>query len=278
MTEQTEQKSTGGGNTGSPPPLSHSKQPAGYNYWCFTLNNPGNDGSTLAQILISECRWYIFQEEKGEEGTLHLQGILCLLKRQRITSLKRLHPKIHWEPTRNIKASVAYCTKEATRCGEQWVHGIKPQARSEAKRLREQIIEPQGWQLQVVDIIKQEPDDRTIYWFWEPDGRIGKSKLCKYIGYHHGGLLLSGKATDMFHIIADNEGNRDVILIDIPRRALGYVNYTAIESIKNGYICSGKYKSKPIMWPYPHVIVFANEEPDYTAMSKDRWNVVRIQR
>ena len=33
----------------------------------------------------------------------------------------------------------------------------------------------------VVDILKTEPDERTIHWFWEPKGNVGKTTLCKWL-------------------------------------------------------------------------------------------------
>ena len=37
----------------------------------------------------------------------------------------------------------------------------------------------------VVDILKTEPDERTIHWFWEPKGNVGKTTLCKWLVVKH---------------------------------------------------------------------------------------------
>ena len=55
-----------------------------------------------------------------------------------------------------------------------------------------------------------------------------------------------------------------------------YVSYGAIEKIKNGYYMCSKYESKPIIRNPPHIIIMANFEPDYEALSKDRWIVIAI--
>lgn len=73
-------------------------------HWCFTFNNyPKTAPSELENILKKECIKYVFQEETGEEGTPHLQGYIHLKKKKRLSELKKINNKIHWEPTRLIK-------------------------------------------------------------------------------------------------------------------------------------------------------------------------------
>lgn len=64
-----------------------------------------------------------------------------------------------------------------------------------------------------------------------------------------------------------------IIICDIPRTNLEYINYGAIESIKNGMIYSGKYEGGQCIFDNPHVVVFANELPDGSKMSRDRWRI-----
>ena len=266
MSEQSEQTENAAGNTKNCRVNSERQ----YNYWCFTLNNYTNEQSEqLEHILKSECRWFIFQEEKGEEGTPHLQGIVNLAKKQRLTGLKKIDPRIHWEPTKSVKASIAYCIKNETRCGRQWIHGIEVPEEIEVEK-------PKGWQLHVMDIINSKPDKRTIHWFWESVGGVGKSELCKYLVVKHNALMLTGKSNDMYNMLAKHPTRRKLIICDIPRSSIGYINYAAIEQIKNGLVFSGKYEGTQLVFNTPHVIVFANEAPDYSQMSGDRWNVVNI--
>lgn len=141
------------------------------------------------------------------------------------------------------------------------------------------VYEPYGWQLKVMDIVKEEPDERTIYWFWERNGNCGKTHLCKYLAHTRNALLLGGgKASDMFHAINKYDDKRELILINIPRDKLDYINYGAIEQIKDGAIFSGKYDSCSLIFNCPHLFIFANEEPDRTRLSRDRWRVYNIER
>lgn len=94
--------------------------------WCFTLNNyTPEDIDTLTQSKFQ----YIFQEEKGENGTAHLQGLLCSNNAVSFNSIKKLIPKAHIEACKNKNASINYCKKGETRCGmvytnvESWTNG-----------------------------------------------------------------------------------------------------------------------------------------------------------
>jgi len=263
-TQINEQNEKGLGNTIS--------SPYQHKYWCFTLNNYTNEQiEHIEHIFKYECLWYIFQEEAGENNTPHLQGTLCLKERQRMTSLKQWCPAIHWEPTRSVKASIVYCTKHESRIGKIYSKGVD---------IPEQLDleQPYGWQLQVMDIIKEKPDKRTIHWFWEPKGNVGKTTLCKYLVGNHDALMLTGKSNDMYHVILKYPKKRKIILIDVPRSTQDYINYGALEHIKGGLIFSGKYDGDICVFNSPHVIVFANEPPDLSKMSKDRWHIVGIPR
>lgn len=77
-------------------------------------------------------------------------------------------------------------------------------------------------------------------------------------------------------MISKFPAKRKLIVVDCPRSQQDYINYGAIEQIKNGLIFSGKYEGTQLVFNSPHVIVFANEPPDYSKMSMDRWNVVQI--
>ncbi|XP_033106596.1 uncharacterized protein LOC117108618 [Anneissia japonica] len=41
--------------------------------------------------------------------------------------------------------------------------------------------QPKRWQQKVIDLCKEEPDDRTIHWYWDKKGGTGKSTLMKYL-------------------------------------------------------------------------------------------------
>lgn len=91
--------------------------------WVFTLNNP--EGLLMLELEPNNLlRYYVYQEELGEEGTNHLQGYCEFLKTVRLSHLQRLIPGGHFEPARgDQKQCVDYCTKEDTRVGGPYSWG-----------------------------------------------------------------------------------------------------------------------------------------------------------
>lgn len=255
------------GNTKQP------KQIAPAKHWTFTLNNwTVEEKDSILKICSNSSKKYIFQSEIGESGTPHLQGYIEFNNKCRPTSYG-FSKRIHFEKCRNINASIDYCKKDDTSTGERWTNIRFPEPLKIITDLR-------PWQLMVKKILDKEPDDRSIYWFYDEIGNIGKSVFSKYIVYHYEALVLSGKANDCkFAIIKYNE-NRGYypkhIIFDIPRSNHEYVSYEALESIKNGLFFCGKYESSQVIMNSPHVVVFANQPPDKTKMSLDRWKIKKI--
>ena len=70
----------------------------------------------------------------------------------------------------------------------------------------------------------------------------------------------------------------DIFIFNIPRSiATEAVPYTLLEEIKDGQAISSKYDSKILRFKTPNiVVVFTNEEPTETMMSKDRWQIFKI--
>lgn len=78
--------------------------------WCYTLNN-----YTPADIAIFEdieCIRHVCGREVGETGTPHLQGVISFKTTRRLSAMKKIHPKAHWEGCRSIQHSIEYCKKE----------------------------------------------------------------------------------------------------------------------------------------------------------------------
>ena len=141
-------------------------------------------------------------------------------------------------------------------------------------------VEWKPWQADVLKICDSERESRIINWFWSEKGDVGKSYLARYIALKYDVIICDGKKNDIFNQIRvkieEEEKEINIVLLDIPRCNMDYVNYGVIEQIKNGLIYSGKYEGGMCVFDHPHVIIFANEEPDYDKFSKDRWNVVFV--
>jgi len=256
--------------------VGNTNQPSTKKNWCFTLNN--YDQSDIESILALDrpiVPLFVFQEETGAKGTPHLQGILCFSKRVRPFNLG-LNKRIHWEGTRNVKASIAYCQKQETRTGEVYIRGIKPKYTLEKGDWWKPWMDP------IVEIVKSDPDHRTVYWWWDTDGNIGKTVFMKWLFMHtEGCIIVSGKAADMKNCIINyKEKNGETprtILVSIPRSSMDYISYTGLEEIKDMFFFSGKYEGGMVCGPNPHLIIMANEPPNTFKMSADRWRVARLR-
>ena len=144
------------------------------------------------------------------------------------------------------------------------------------------ITPDRDWEIEVLDIIKNEPDDRTIYWYWSEQGNIGKTSFCKYLHVKHGAFPLSGKGADVRNgictYVKDNDGRTpELVVYPIPRSYdCDYLSYESIENIKDMFFYSGKYEGGCVCGNSPHLFIFANCLPNCSKMSEDRWVIRNI--
>lgn len=266
MAEQLEQLETVPGNTES----GTSKKSRG---WFFTFNNPDDiEVEQLEHLFVTAgCSAYVFQLEMGEEDTPHYQGSVYF--KNPVVMPKYIDQRIHWEFCRNWRAAVDYCSKEDTRIAGPWFMGVKPK-----KAPLKVISELRPWQAEIATMLREEPDDRSVYWFWESVGNVGKTAFAKWIAVNFNALILSGKCADMKYAVAQYVRKRPlkVAVICLARANEEFVSYEALEVIKDGMFFSGKYEADMVLYNSPHVIVFANFAPKMEMLSSDRWNVKEI--
>lgn len=257
-----EQLEKGEGNTKTSP-----KQPIQSKRWCFTWNNypenAMNDIIKKLEILEAE---YCIGREVGENKTPHLQGYISLKKKARWSEFG-LPKEIHWEKCKgNHKENYTYCGKEGNY--ETNILLAKP-----LKCLKvEQLYD---WQLEIIEIIKGQPDDRKIYWYWEPKGNMGKTTFGKYLAIKHKAIPIEGKKNDI--LFCASSFPSEIYIFDFERSMEDFISYAAMEKIKNGFYMSAKYESTPIIRNPPHIICFANFAPNEEMLSKDRWVIKKIK-
>lgn len=133
------------------------------------------------------------------------------------------------------------------------------------------------WQLNLSNSLEEEPDDRKIHFIIDPAGGKGKSWFVRYmvsLKPDDVQFLSVGKRDDLALAIDES---KSIFLFDIPRSGMEHFQYSVLEKLKDQLIFSGKYASRVKVLPNPvHVVVLANEEPDYEAMTSDRYNVIQI--
>lgn len=250
--------------------------------WCFTLNNYSDEEvSTNYTQLSKYCVKFVFQEETGEQGTPHLQGVAYFKEAKTITAVKKIMKceRVHLEKCKNINASINYCSKTETRTGKIYQMGIEDEE-SEIEDFLENK-ELYDWQKEILDILRTKPDARTIHVIIDKEGNKGKSALCRHIMINYKRtMILCGKGADMKYAITQyiekNKSRPKNILIDLSRTCEQFVSYQGIEEIKNGIFFSPKFKSECCIMNPPHVIIFTNFELSWNALSKDRWNIKYI--
>lgn len=253
-------------------------RPSPARHWCFTLNNwqQAELKEIVDQCLAKGYR-YVIGKEVGESGTPHLQGYVELKKKSRFNTIFNgpWISRIHWEKSRNPQASRAYCKKDGDFLTNY------PRKAIELVREEYERVVWRPWQDHLISLLGKRPDQRKILWHWDLTGNVGKSFLAKYLVVFHDAILATGKGADICHQVMkwmeEHEGQGpSLVVVDVPRTHTDFVNYSAIEGLKNGLIYSGKYEGGMCVFPIPHVVVFANVEPNYDAWSHDRYEVFSL--
>ena len=291
---------------------------------CFTVNNPAEDWSIQ---LTDKIKFAVWQKEKGEDGTVHMQGVIQFKNPQMFNTAKNMvDPRAHIEPTKNLQASINYCKKAESRIDGPWEIGDVPvgsgrrmdiahvveSIKAGAKRkdimldpatmetvakyprfcyevagvIQEELVKPDfrlkdeqffKWQKELFSRLEDEPDRRTVHWYWSYEGATGKSSTATHLWSTRDAFVM-GIAKSA--VVAYAYDNQSIVIFDLARvikeELLDHI-YSLCEDFKNGRIFSPKYESRVKYFKPPHVIVFSNQLPDMMKMSSDRWNIVNVQ-
>lgn len=131
--------------------------------YCFTLNNWTTDDEIILNNLTKTCghsadkpkaRYIIWGQEVGESGTPHLQGYCELSSPQRISWLKKLIPRAHFESRKGTREQARdYCKKDGKweEHGE-WKAGGQG-ARNDIHSLVKSVKEGKSF----MDIVEEQP-------------------------------------------------------------------------------------------------------------------------
>lgn len=133
------------------------------------------------------------------------------------------------------------------------------------------------WQEDAWNYLNGAPDDREVAFYVDHDGNSGKSWFCRYVISKKPNdvqILSIGRREDLTFAIDET---KSIFLFDVPRGQLEYLQYNVLEKLKDRFLFSSKYHSKlKVLVKVPHVMVFTNEDVDYTKMSVDRYKVTVI--
>jgi len=274
--------------------------------WDFTWKLTKKDGTkwdynTIGTGLTQLCKKFVFQFEKGEQnGYEHIQGRMSLIKATIKKTLLDQFLKIfkvdeseapnYLEPTttgiHETKRNFNYVMKDTTRIEGPWTDDdfigkeilyIPIQFRGLMDRLY-------PYQKLIMDY-KVPQYDRVINYIYSPKGNEGKSTIVGLMEvYDKGGIDVPSfvdSAEKIVNYVADIciDGKIQTgvsLFIDMPRALnkdkLGNL-YAAIEHLKKGLFGEMRYKTRRCRIDTPAIWVFANQLPDLTLLSLDRWKI-----
>ena len=111
--------------------------------WCFTENNPTRT-VLFPDGLPDGIKYIVYQLERGEAGTPHLQGYVYFAKQQRMSWIKKITSKTAegvvftvferahlLEAKGNAEQNKTYCTKAEGRLEGPWEIGTMPKGQGE---------------------------------------------------------------------------------------------------------------------------------------------------
>jgi hypothetical protein len=153
---------------------------------------------------------------------------------------------------------------------------------------------PWGWQWKLLDILEDQPDARSIHWWWSKEGKTGKTSFCKWIYTQKPKdfLILQGVGyyRDMSTIIVNEiqkgwTGHGIIFNITRTYQDVEFI-WQTLEAVKDGWLTATKYQGGTAITPRPHVVVFANFPPKIAKgadgdgrdlISRDRIKTVKIK-
>lgn len=252
--------------------------------WTFTWHfDEDYDDNAIDELIKSEktLGGVVGKEVCPTTGRKHFQGYVEFEWKSRPFSLG-LPKEVHWEAAKASGArNFKYCGKDKN--FRAWGSMKKHVP------FKFDLFDENGsyfpWQLEMIEIIKGEPDPRIIYWIYETEGNTGKSDFGKHLNANYpklGVIPGGGRAADMKNMIIEIlEKNGDFprcIIIDLPRGFdQTHLSYPGIEELKNMFFYSGKFHGGVVNGPKPHMIIFSNERPNTSKLSLDRWRIGLIE-
>lgn len=257
----------------------------------FSLRWSVPDTPENKKILHEQLRYdpevdkYIFQAEMtiNEEGkeNPHYQCYFHRKKKQRPKKLaidwndEMKGVNIQAASTKGKEALKAYCMKEESRVRGPWADKRLYLGRDLWKR--ENFP---NWQKDMLKYLEAPPNDRDMYWVYDPIGHNGKTKFIKWLTTHLDGVFLGWAAAENALNLVSQFPHKMIYAWNLTRTKPKSVSeldlYTAMESVKDGMFMNTKYETKMILMEPPHIIVCSNDLPKLHLMSLDRWKIFQV--
>lgn len=236
----------------------------------------------LKKFFKKNCKKWGFQLEKGAKGTVHWQGRFSLKLKKRFAQVLELMGG--WEkvsyvaPTSNEnRSNLFYVMKEETRLEGPWTDEDKeiyiPVDVRKIEKLR-----PFQKKLKKIATTYHE---RRIDCVVDTIGCNGKTLFTRFMMVYGLGQLLPfvNDFKDIMRMVMDLP-KAPCYFVDMPRaisKERLFQFWAGIELVKTGYAYDDRYHFKQELFDPPRVIVFMNEMPDVSLLSRDRWKFWEIR-
>lgn len=259
--------------------------------WCFVWNNYTDQDFNEMESAFkndTETQYIMGREVAPTTGTPHIQGAVRFKNARTFESLKKKWPKVNWSMMRKPWiAQEIYCSKQDKNYATNMNVDKSTKKKTPAEKQYDEYMEGEfkdiewkGYQIEILNLLRNNPDKRKVHWYWREEGNVGKSWIAKYVEWKHDAIIANGKQADVFNQYKTHLETKKiqptVAIIDIPRSHKDYVCYSTLEKIKDGLFYSGKYEGGKLRLVPHHLIVFANFPPNKDKLSLDRWDIVEI--
>lgn len=262
----------------------------------FTLgaSDPDITVDDVRNSLTGYCKDFVFQLERGtlsteknNDGYLHYQGRLTLIKKRRTKELAQLlrevvgWSKIDVRPTveANTTKTAFYCLKNDTRVDGPWkMHDI-PSTYKRYKVLTRDQLYP--WQAEFEDRLAVF-DERTVNMIIDTQGCQGKTAMCRYLNEQKKVKVFKAMDSikDIMQAVMSIGTPYDGYVFDIPRglskKRMGSF-FAGVEALKDGFAMDHRYKYRDMWFDPPQIWIFSNKEPNRKYLSMDRWRLWTIK-
>lgn len=130
------------------------------------------------------------------------------------------------------------------------------------------------WQERALSLLDRQ-DDRRILFVVDREGGAGKSFLAKWIiSQPNAWGCQGGSLRDLMH---SYDHTATIAVFDMARcNNPDWFPWAFMENLKNGWYCSTKYQGGLKAFVPPKIIVLMNEDPPRNKLSKDRYEILKI--
>ena len=276
------------------------------------LSETRKDGSKwtsddMIKVFNSLCKDWTFNLEKGEEtGYMHFQCSIRLRKRTTKNALLKLFTSLMQCETCDAPQYIAPCVKGvhstafnfncyaakaqtavASYNSKDCVNYVPKFIPDQFKGFIDNLRPYQKYIFDSPKIAREiDPRYRNIFYVYQPEGDIGKSITASLCALYGNGVILPplNDSEKIIQLLCNICIDRDLrspnpLILDLPKsneqsKLPGL--YSAIEQIKNGYLCDTRHHYKDWWINSPIIWVFSNELPDRRYLSGDRWKIFEI--